>query len=180
MIDPIYINHATVVLQMEMALISRRRQIEPNVLFMGGGALSDTDERALAELGLRKNYNLVYATCATGDAHSRPSTFHAVATDGTTQAYVLSDGRLWRRDRSSASILIFANAQAVIAIGGKGRIVVRPMARRYHDHGYDLAMEALASRIASRPGHVPVVMPVGEVTAMIDVRALAATFAAAE
>ncbi|USU10712.1 hypothetical protein NF701_08950 [Sphingomonadaceae bacterium OTU29THOMA1] len=178
--NPIGINHMTVALQMEMAPSSKNRHTEPDVLFMGGGRLSDADERALAGLGMRKNYNLVYATCATVDARSTPSTYHAVVTDGLTQAYILSNGRLWKRDRRSASILIFADTQAVIKISGKGCIVVRPMAGQYHDHGFDLALDGLAARGARKPGHVPVVMPVGEVTAMIDVRALAATFAAGE
>ncbi len=179
LLDPISINHMTVALQMEMASSSNSRHTEPDVLFMGGGELSDTDERALAGLGLRKNYNIVYATCASVDADSTPSTYHAVVTDGLTQAYILNNGRLWKRDRRSASVLIFADTQMVIKISGKGRICVRPMAGQYHDHGYDLAQDGLAARAARKPGHAPVVSPVGEVATVINLKAVVDMFEAA-
>lgn len=178
--NPIIVNHMTVALQMEMAPTPKNRHSEPDVLFMGGERLSDTDERALAGLGLRKNYNIVYAACASADADSTPSTYNAVVTDGLTQAYIVSNGRLWKRDRKSAAILIFADTQAVIKISGKGRIVVRQMAGQYHDHGYDLARDALAARGACKPGHAPVLSPVGEAATVVDVKAVAAMFAAAE
>ncbi len=173
------VNHMITALQIGMSPTSDLHNAETDVLFMGGGVLSEIDERTLAGFGLRKNYNIIYATCETLDARPAPSTYHAVITDGQTQAYILSNGRLWKRDRKSASLLVFADTQAVIKISRKGRIVVTPMAGRYHDHGYDLAHTDVAARTAREPGHAPVVAPVGNITTVMDAKAFVAMFAAA-
>ena len=53
------------------------------------------------------------------------------------------------------------------------------MAGQYHDHGYDLAQDDLAARAARKPGHAPVVSPVGEVATVINLKAVVDMFEAA-
>lgn len=177
--DPSRINHITVALRLEMTPSSRSGNVDADVLFMGGSQPSEAQERDLAGFGLQKNYKIIFAACDATDAGRSPSAYHAVITDGVAEAVAVRNGRLWKRDRRTPSILLFPDEQVLIKISPKGRLIVREMAGRYDDHGYELAAQSVAACAARQPGHGPVVAPVGDVIAVLDVRDVAATFAAA-
>lgn len=179
LIDPATINHMTVALRLEMTPSSRSCNADADVLFMGGASPSEADERDIAAFGLRKNYNIIFAVYDGDVEGSTPSAYHAVVTDGINQAVPLKNGRLWKRDRRGASILLFPNEQAVIKVSAEGRMIVRKMASRYHDQGYDLAAQGVAARAARQPGHGPVVATVGDLVTVSDIKDVAATFVAA-
>lgn len=174
------INHATVALAREMTPRGGSRHPETDTLFMGGPAPTDADQDALARFGMSKNYKVVFASFDPADPTGGPLNFHAIVTDGLTQSIALAGGRLWKRDRASPAVLLFPGVNGLLRINSKGRLVVREMKGPYFDHGYELARKALAARTARRPGHAPVVAPIGALTTVLDMKAFNATFAAGE
>lgn len=172
------INDMTVAISREMSPQGSQRARETDTLFMGGPLPTDEQRNDLAGFGLRKNYNVVFPTFDVADSRSGPTGFHAVVTDGIAESFILSGGRLWKRDRRSPAVLLFPGANALIRMSGKGRLVVRDMKGRYHDHGHELAREAVLARAAARPGHIPVVTTIGAASlpTVLDMKAFAATF----
>lgn len=158
---------------------SRSSNVDADVLFMGGSKPSEAQERDLAAFGLRKNYKIIFAACDATDAGRSPSTYHAVITDGVEEAVALRNGRLWKRDRRTAFIILFPDDQVLVKISAKGRMIVRAMASRYDAQGYVLADQGVLARAALQPGHGSVVAPVGNLVTVLDAKDFAATFAAA-
>ena len=176
------INDVTVAVSREMTPPARGRLRETDTLFMGGPPPTDAQQNDLASFGLRKNYKVVFPTFDVTAPRSGPTGFVAVVTDGVAESHVLSGGRLWKRDRRSPAVLLFPGVNAVIKLSDKGHLVVREMSGRHHDHGYELAHEAVLARAAAKPGHVPVVTWIGAASlpTVLDMKAFAATFDAAE
>jgi hypothetical protein len=173
------INHLTVALRQEMTPAGRKDGAHADVLFIGGSTPSEADEYAFAGFGLRKNYKIIYTACRTSHAGAGPSSYHVVVTDGLNEAVALKGGRLWKRDRRSASVLLFPIEQALIKISAKGRMIVRPMTGRYDEQGHELASQHLAARAARKLGRGAVVAPVGGLPVILDMTEFVATFAAA-
>lgn len=178
--DTVAINHMTVAISKEMSRTPARRHADFNTLFLGGGHATERDLEALADFGLRKNWQVIYPVFDPANATAGPVNFHVVATDGMTEAFYGMNGRLWKRDRRCPAILVFADADLVVRLNGKGQLVAEPMKGRYHDHGYELASEAIAVRAARKPGKAPVVGPIGSLMTVQDIDLLVAAFDAAE
>lgn len=165
------INHMVAAIQREMTP-KGGRDTERDTLFFGGGRPSEAEQDELGMFGLRKNCNIVHASFNLTGVARGPAAFHVVVTDGLTQSVVLRNGRLWKRDRRSQAVLVFPDTRAVVKLSSKGRMVVREMTGRHHDHGYDLAGDAVLVRSGRKPGHVPVVSPIGSLMTVLDIRAL--------
>lgn len=176
--NPIEINHMAVAVRQEM-IPSGQYGGGADVVFIGGSKPCQEDERQLAAFGLRKNYNIIFTACDVASSNAAPIGFRVVVTDGTAESIVLSGGRLWKRDRRTACVLLFPAEQVLIKVSTKGRLIVRPMVGRYHDQGYELADQSVEARAASRPGHGAVLAPIGDLPVVFDVKECAATFAAA-
>jgi hypothetical protein len=179
-LDPHSVNHATVAVRNEMTLRGKKDGSECNALFLGGLTPSDVDETALGEFAITKNYNLVFASFDPDVAPSTPTGYHVIATDGLTQAMVVRNGRLWKGDRRSRTLLLFPDAKMLFRFDSKGRISMRELKGQYHDHGYELASEELARSSATSPGHIPIVSPIGQLVTILDVKALRDAFELAE
>jgi hypothetical protein len=126
-------------------------------LFFGGTQPSLIEQDELGKFGFGKNYKIVHASFDLADVARGPLGFHVVVTDGLTQAIVLQDGQLWKRDRRSQAVLVFPKTHAVVWLSSKGRLVVLEMSGQHHDHGYDIAREAILARADRKPGPMPVV-----------------------
>ena len=174
------INHATVAISREMTPQGGKRHADADTLFFGGSRPTPAEQTELVNFGLRKNYKLVFASFDPANPQAGPLAFDVVVTDGLDQSIGLTGGRLWKRDRRSPAILVFGELNAIIKMSAKGRLIVREMTGRYHDQGYDYALEAVLARAARKPGHVPVVAPIGTLVTVLDVKTMAATFEAAE
>lgn len=172
-------NHMTAAIDREMSPAGRRRP-DADTIFMGITPPSDADQNALARFGLDKNYKMILPSFDAADPARGPVDFHAVVTDGLTESIILAGGRLWKRDRRSPSVLLFPDAGIVVRVNSKGRLVVRGMTGRFHDHGYELAREAVLARAARKPGRAPVVSWIGTQVAVLDIVALRDTFANAD
>lgn len=173
------INHMITAISREMTPKGRRSSADVDTLFMGGLLPSEADETALGHFGLRKNYKIIFASFDPANVTGGPVEFHAVITDGLTQAMTLSKGGLWKRDPRSAAILLFPDVEAIVKISSKGRSVFRDMSGRYHDHGFDLARQAVIARAAGEPGKVPVVSSIGTMLTVVDIETVAHCFAVA-
>lgn len=173
------INHMVAAIQREMTP-QGGRDTEMDTLFFGGAQPTEAEQDELGKFGFRKNYKIVHASFDLADVERGPLGFHVVVTDGLTQSIVLQDGRLWKRDRRSQAVLLFAGTHAFIRLSSKGRLVVREMHGRHHDHGYDLARDAVLARAGRKPGRVPVVSPIGSLVTVLDIRSLSKTFDMAE
>lgn len=177
--DHVSINHATVALCREMTPDGRARHPDADTVFFGGPNLSDAERSELADFGMKKNYQMIFASFDPSNPDAGPVAFHAVVTDGVRQSYALANGRLWKRERRSSAELIFAEIDAIVKLSAKGRLVVREMKGPYHDHGYDLARDAVLARAARKPGRVPVVAPIGSIITVTDITTVQGMLAAA-
>lgn len=173
------INHLTVAVGIEMTPGGRGRHALGDTLFMGGLTPSEDDARALGTFGERKNWKVIFPSFDPSEVATGPIGYHAVVTDGVADTVVLTDGRLWKRDRRSAAVLHFPGIQAVVKLSSKGRLIVRGTDGAYAEEGYELARQAVRARAATRPGKVPVVSPIGGMLTVLDMDALADSFALA-
>jgi hypothetical protein len=173
------INHMVAAIKREMTPRGGR-ETEMDTLFFGGAMPTEAEQDELGKFGFRKNYKVLYASFDLADVARGPIAFHVVVTDGLTQSIVLQDGRYWKRDRRSQAVLLFPGTRALIRLSSKGRLVLREMSGRYHDHGYDLARDAVLAQAGRKPGHVPVVSPIGSLVTVLDIRSLSKTFEMAE
>jgi hypothetical protein len=153
---------------------------DSDTLFIGGPQPTDRDREALAHFGLNKNYRIIFPEFDPADAEAGPIGFHAVVTDGLTQSIVVANGRLWKRDRTSPAVLLFAEQGVLIRMSGKGRLMIKAMRGQYHDHGFELAREAVSGRASRKPGRIPVIAPIGGMIMVLDIRAVRDSFANAE
>lgn len=174
------INHLTVAVAREMTPQGAKRHPDSDTLFMGGAQPTEAEQRRLASFGLSKNYKIVFPSFDPIDVAAGPTAFHVVVTDGLQEAFTLSEGRLWKRDRRSAAVLLFPQLDMLIKLSSKGRLIVRAMAGRYHDHGYEFARESVLARASRKPGHAPVLAQVGGLMTVLDMKTFAETFAAGE
>lgn len=173
------INHMLVALAHEMSPQGHGRPHETDTLFVGGLTPTEGDQRALGEFALSKNYRMIHASFELGNPDAGPTGFHAILTDGVTEAIIIGNGRLWKRDRRSPSVLVFAEPGAIMKMSAKRRIVVREMKGEFHEQGYALALEALKTRAAWKPGRAPIVSTIGELPIVMDLRSLRDALAAA-
>ncbi len=166
------INHMIISITREMTPRSDKRPIGGDTVFMGGVSPNQVDQAGLANLGLSKNYNIIFPSFDPRSVGDGPVTFHAVVTDGLTQAAVLTGGRLWKRDRRSPAILLFPEFDAVLRLSAKGRLIIREMVGQYHDHGYELALETVRVLAARRPGKVAILSTVGSMPTVLDIETM--------
>ncbi|MEG3171164.1 hypothetical protein U1708_02950 [Sphingomonas sp. ZB1N12] len=155
-------------------------ETDGDTVFIGGARPTESDQAALARFGLDKNYRVVFPSFDLNDPSTGPIGFHVVVTDGRTVATTLRDGRLWKRDRRSAAVLVFPDIGAVVKLTSKRQMAVHETRRQFHDHGYDLAREAVRTHAAKEPGTVPVVSTIGNMLAVLDIKTMSNAFAAAE
>ena len=174
------INHMIVAINREMIPLGNKRHADADTIFMGGSPPTDADQKALAQFGLNKNYKVVFLSFDPKNVNAGPVGIHAVITDGVTEAAVLQNGRLWKKDRRSAAILLFPEFRAALRLNLKGQLIINDMADQYHDHGYDLALAAISDRAGRRPGRTPVVSTIGSMVTVLDMQTMANSFANAE
>lgn len=173
-------NHMIVAINREMTPLSNKRHADANTMFMGGGYPTDYDQIALGRMGFDKNWNIVFISFDLTDPEAGPIGIHTVVTDGQTLAHVLQRGRLWKKDRHSAAILLFPESQIAVRLNTKGCLVLDAMSGQYHDHGYDLALESVVTVAKRKPGRVPVVGPIGSMMTVQDITTLQHAFENAE
>jgi hypothetical protein len=178
--DTCVINHMITAISHEMVPPRGRPQPYADTLFMGGPTLSETERNELALHGQSKNWKIIFPCFDPAQVSAGPIGFDAVITDGIAQTIVLCDGRLWKRDRHSPAVLIFAGSELIVKLSGGGRLIVRQMRGRYHDHGYEIAREAVLRRAAKNPGTVPVIAAIRGLTAVMDMKTLSTAFAAGQ
>ena len=141
-LDQHAMNHMIVAINREMMPFGTKRHTAADTLFMGGAYPTETEQNALGHFGFNKNWNLVFLSFDPIDPGAGPIGIHTVVTDGQTQSIILQRGRLWKKDRRSAALLLFEETEIAVRLNSKGRLIVGAMARQYHDHGYDLALES--------------------------------------
>lgn len=178
--DHLAINHMTTAISEEMNPAPSKSRKLCDTLFMGGPVPDEHDQHQLAQLGLKKNWKIVYPSFDPADAARGPTTFHVVVTDGLTETLVLQDGRLWKNDRRSPAMLVFAHLGITVRVSAKGRLMVGPMKPRHHDHGYELALQSVSARAAREPGRAAVLSSVGRLPTVIDIRTMKLMFDNAE
>lgn len=178
-IDHHGINHMLVSISREMTKDANRSGADADTIFMGGTTPTENDQKALADFALSKNYNIIFPSFDPNAIGTGPITFHAVVTDGHEQATVLPDGRLWKRDRRSPSILLFPELRAVLRMSTKGRLLVREMTGSYHKQGYEAASEAIRTTAARKPARAPIMSSIGDLMIVMDVEAMMTTLQAA-
>ena len=178
--DTTSMNHMITAICHEMRGASRKTHPDCDTLFIGGPPPSDRDQHALAQFGLSKNWKVVYPSFDPADPMRGPVGCYVVVTDGLTETVILTDGRLWKNDRRSMTVIVFAELGITVRVSSKGRLVVRGMVGRYHDHGYDLALEGVATRAARRPGHSTVISSIGQLPTVCDIRTMSQMFDNAE
>ena len=174
------INHMVTAISHEMCKPGSKPSPQADTLFIGGPLPSDDEQTALAKFGLSKNWKVVYPAFDPADAMRGPVTFHVVVTDGLTESLVVQHGRLWKRDRKTPAILVFADAGLIIKVNSKGRLFVRAMTDRHHDHGYDLALKAVTERAGRQRGGVAVMTSIGMLPTVTDITTMNLMFASAE
>lgn len=174
------INDMTVAVCLEMTPRSRRRDCDIDTIFLGGPPPSHADEAELARFGMDKNYRMIFASFDPSKPQDGPCGFHAILTDGRTQALAIPDGRLWKRDCQSPAVLLFPALRAVLRINSRGQVVFGDMAGDYPESGYELARTAVLARAVGNPGNAPVVSPIGALMTVLDVDTLTAAFEQAE
>jgi hypothetical protein len=172
-------NHMVTAISQEMNLCAAEPRAECDALFIGGPVPLEDNQVELAQFGLRKNWKIVYPSFDLADVRRGPTSFHVVVTDGLTETMVLQEGRLWKKDATTAAILLFSLCGIVVRISSKGRLLVEPLRRAYHDHGYDLAMRAVTARAARAPGHIPILSTIGNLPTVLDIRTMNHAFAMA-
>lgn len=163
------INHMVVAINREMTPLGNKRHADADTMFMGGGYPTESEQSALGRFGFRKNWNIVFLSFDPANPTAGPIGIHTVVTDGRTQAHVLQRGRLWKKDRRSAAILLFPETRIAVRLNSKGRLVVGAMTSHYHDHGYDLALESVVALAKCKPGRVPVIGPIGSMVTVQDI-----------
>ena len=173
-------NHMIVAINREMTPLGNKRHADADTMFVGGGYPTEGEQMALGRFGLSKNWNIVFLSFDPANPVAGPIGIHTVVTDGLTQSFVLQRGRLWKKDHRSAAILLFSESQIAVRLNSKGCLVVGAMASRYHDHGYDLALESVVARADRKPGRVPVVGPIGSMVTVQDITTMQHAFENAE
>jgi hypothetical protein len=171
------INHMITAISQEMDRGAGKSREDCDTLFIGGPVPSDLNQKELGSFGLRKNWQLIYPSFDTADTSRGPKTFHVVVTDGLAEYFVLQDGRLWKNDRRSQAVLVFNDAGVVVRITGRGRLHVGAAKKRFHDHGYDIALEAVTARAVREPGHIPVFSTIGSLPTVLDITTMNQVFA---
>jgi len=174
------INDVTVAVCQEMTSRSRRRNCDVDTIFLGGPPPSHADEVALAKFGRSKNYRMIFVSFDPSKPHDGPCGFHAVLTDGLTQALAIPDGRLWKRDSRSPAVLLFPALRAMLKLDSEGCLIFHDMASDYPESGYDLARTSVLARAARNPGTAPLVSPIGALMTVLDVDTMSAVFEQAE
>ena len=171
MLDQHAVNHATVALRQEMTPRQGLRHRELDTLFLGGPSTTEADRTSLGKFGFDKNYKLVVASFDPAEEVTAPTGYDVVVTDGQTQWIALSGGRLWKRDRRTPAILIFAisaTTLATVKISAKGRMLIGDGRGRFADEGFERARMSVAARTAAKPGTTPVVSPMGSSSVVLD------------
>lgn len=172
------VNDLTVAVNCEMSP-SGRPHPQSDTLFMGGTPPGIADEDVLGRFACSKNYKIVYMAFGTATVPTPPATFHVAVTDGVAETIVLRGGRLWKRNSSSAAVLMFADTRLMVSLNAKGRLKVARMPADVDRRGYGIALTAIGERAATKPGRAPVVSPIGGLITVLDVQALSETFAKA-
>lgn len=173
------INRMLVAINREMSRYGEKTHPDADTIFMGGAEPDEAHQASLADFALKKNYKLIFCSFDPRNVAGGPVGVHAVVTDGIEKTIILSDGRLWKRDRRSPAVLVFASLNAVVRMSTKGRLIVREMSGSYHEEGYAIALEAVRATAGSIPTRVPVVSMIGDLAMVMDVEALMATCQAA-
>jgi hypothetical protein len=164
------ISHMLAALSTELAPQGSGRRHETDTLFMAGPAPTEDDLHELGGFALSKDYRLIYASFDFANADAGPTAFHAVITDGVTKAVAMYGGRLWKRDRRTPAVLVFAVSASVVKFTSKRSIAVREMKGEFHEQGYALALEALKSRASLKPGTAPIFSTIGALEVVMDLR----------
>ena len=167
------INQMVCAIQMEMGSTPGECTRSTNVLFMGGPDLTQSDEDALARYALDVNWYILFPVFDTATPAAGPLEVRVVVTDGGTTSLIMKNGRLWKRDLASPTIVVFPDGPSSLRVNSKGKLLLRPTNVPYHDHGYDLARESLAVRASTEPGKVPMVTPIGRFVTVMEARSLA-------
>lgn len=174
--DQFAMNHMIVAINREMTPLGNKRHADADTMFMAGGYPTESEQNALARFGFDKNWNIVFVSFDPAKPAAGPIGIHTVVTDGETQALVLQRGRLWKKDRRSAAILLFPEDQITARLNSKGCLVVGVMASKYHDHGYDLALESIVGAADRKPGRIPVMAPIGSMMTVQDITTMQHAF----
>lgn len=181
-IDQYTMNHMIVALSGEMTPRGAKpnAKVDADTVFIGGARPTEADRASLARFCLDKNYKVIFPSFDLDNPRAGPVGFHVVVTDGLTRVTTLQDGRLWKRDRRSRAILIFAEIGAVVKLNSNGQMVVREMHGQFHDHGYELALDAVRVRASKQPGTMPIVSMIGNMLAILDIKTMSYAHAVAE
>ena len=174
--DQFAMNHMIVAINREMTPLSNKRHADANTMFMGGGYPTESEQDALGRFGFDKNWNVVFVSFDPANPAGGPTGIHTVVTDGQTQSIVLQRGRLWKKDRRSAAILLFPETQIAVRLNSKGQLVLGAMASQYHDHGFDLALESIVAVADRKPGRLPVIAPIGSMMTVQDITTMQHAF----
>lgn len=180
--DQYTMNHMIVALSREMTPRGTKPnpKVDADTVFIGGARPTEADQASLARFGLDKNYKVIFPSFDLDAPHAGPVGFHVVVTDGLTRVTTLQDGRLWKRDRRNPAVLVFAEIGAVVKLNANGQMVVRDMRGQFHDHGYELALEAVRAGAGKQPGTMPIVSTIGSMLAILDAKTMSYAHAVAE
>lgn len=141
-----------------------------DTIFLGGPSLTEDDQERLGRFSAAKFYNIVYAS------HNPTQPAYpglcAVFTDGDSRSLILKNGKLWKRDRHSLAIIIFSEAGLNVKISNKGRMVIRESRQTFHDGGFRLAEEAVATGSIGHPVRTAVIGDVGGLITVMDTETL--------
>ncbi|WP_028967905.1 hypothetical protein [Sphingomonas phyllosphaerae] len=169
------VNHMLVSIAREMAKDTGKKPADADTIFMGGTTPTEADQKSLADFALAKNYNMLFSAFDPEVIGDGPVTMLAVITDGEAKAAVLPDGRLWKKDRRSPAIIVFAELNAVVRMSTKGRLIVREMTGSYHEEGFAIAMDAVRAAAERKPAHAPIISTIGNLMIIMDVETMMMT-----
>lgn len=176
-IDQHGVNAVLCAVEAELGGRATKKGNKPDALLMGGGRLCPADERELALLASRTNWDILYVamdktqpleTLTSGDLE-----FSFFSTDGVTQTCVLTHGRIWKRDRQSQARLIFMNKGAAeIRIKASGAFALRELKASPRNEGFRLARTSIEDRIGRVQTIAPVLGSIGHALIVYDIRTL--------
>ncbi|MGP7795645.1 hypothetical protein [Sphingomonas sp. CLY1604] len=172
------VNHVTVAINREMSPLGRPHP-DTDTLFMGGTPPTKADEDALGRFACSRNYKIVYPAFDATSEKMLPTTVDVVVTDGLARTILLRGGRLWKRAKRDAAVLMFADTRLTVSLDAKGRLKISRMPIRIDERGYETALAAVAARATTELGGAPVVSRIGGLITVLDANALLDTFAKA-
>ena len=148
---------------------------DEDTLFFGGVELPKSEKDVLADFTARMNWNLIYVGCMADSLRSDRAEIAGIGcyvTDGIEATAVLGAGKLWKASREARAVIVFPATGIKIRLSRKGQLLIDELSGPPHDHGFELAREAVVSLQDAHRDRLPVVSVMGRYPIVSDVENL--------